>query len=215
MRVELPPATEDAAAARVRLAACFPRTSLRRMTHLGLLLGHVLEDSGIGAEDAVVYASSYAETRALEDYLGSFPHPSPLLFQTSIHPSGVQQGLIARQQPIARLWPMAGRARLLEHALLAALLEPAARVALAGGEERGTWMLDLGHAADRAFAFAAVFGPPAGSGRTPAPARIRFVPGDDAHDDSCPSLLAFAEALGARSPLAWKGSGGCWSLVWS
>ena len=146
VRVELPAPDETAAGARVRLADKFPRTALRRMTHLGLLVGSALDGAPLGPDDALVYASTFAETRALEDFLASFPAASPLLFQTSIHPGGVQQVLIGRQQPIARLWPLAGRTRLVEQALLTALLEPAPRVALVGGEERGTWMLEHGMA---------------------------------------------------------------------
>jgi hypothetical protein len=210
VRVELPPRDETAAAARVRLAEKFPRNALRRMTHLGLLMGSTLESAGLGPEDALVYASSYSETRALEDFLRSFPMASPLLFQTSIHPSGAQQGLIGRQQPIARLWPHAGRARLVEHALLTALLEPAARVALVGGEEAGTWMLEHGMASAASFAFAFVLT------RSPAGAAgsITFTPGSFA-DESCPSLENFALAVGQRQRLAWSGAGGAWKLHWS
>ena len=95
LRVELPAPEESAAGARVRLADKFPRMALRRMTHLGLLIGATLDGASLGPEDAVVFASTFAETRALEDFLGSFPAASPLLFQTSIHPGSVQQVLIA------------------------------------------------------------------------------------------------------------------------
>ena len=152
LRVELPAPDETAASARVRLADKFPRPALRRMTHLGLLIGSALDGAPLGPEDALVYASTFAETRALEDFLLSFPVASPLLFQTSIHPGGVQQVLIGRQQPIARLWPLAGRTRLVEQALLTALIEPAPRVALVGGEERGTWMLEHNMASTKSFA---------------------------------------------------------------
>src|SRR5438477_267499 len=118
LRVERPPATETAAEARERLREKFPRAALRRMTHLGMLIGSSLDAVALTPDDALVYATTYAETRALEDFLTSFPAASPLLFQTSIHPGGVQQVLIGRQQPIARLWPLAGRARLAEHAVL-------------------------------------------------------------------------------------------------
>src|SRR3954463_4066876 len=154
--VERPPFAETAAEARERLKEKFPRAALRRMTHLGLLIGSTLDGVALDPDDALVYATSYAETRALEDFLASFPAASPLGFQTSIHPGGVQQVLIGRQQPIARLWPLAGRRRLVEQALLTALLETASRVAVAGGEERGTWLLEHGVASARAFAFAFV-----------------------------------------------------------
>ncbi len=209
LEVELPPADEIAATARVRLAGKFQRTALRRMTHLGLLIGSTLDGVELGPADALVYASTFAETRALEDFLLSFPTPSPLLFQTSIHPGGVQQVLIGRQQSIARLWPLAGRTRLVEQALLTALLEPAPRVALVGGEERGSWMLDHQMASPRSFAFAVILTlDPAG-----AIGRVGFTPGAPG-DDRCPALENFTQALAGRCPLAWHGAGGTWALEW-
>ncbi len=210
LRVELPAPDEVAAGARVRLADKFQRTALRRMTHLGLMIGSALEGAPLGPDDALVYASTYAETRALEDFLLSFPSASPLLFQTSIHPGGVQQVLIGRQQSIARLWPLAGRTRLVEQALLSALLEPAAQVALVGGEERGTWMLEQGMAAARPFAFAALLT------RDPVGAvgRVAWLPGTGGNEESCPSLENFAMALAERRTLGWQGAGGRWSLEW-
>ena len=210
LRVELPAPDETAADARARLAEKFPRTALRRMTHLGLLVGSALEGAPLGPADALVYATTFAETRALEEFLLGFPAASPLLFQTSIHPGGVQQVLIGRQQTIARLWPLAGRARLTEQALLTALLEPAAQVAVVGGEERGTWMLEQGMAAARPFAFAAILT----HERAGATGRVAFVPEMGAAEGVCPSLENFAVALAGRRPLSWRGADGMWSLEW-
>jgi len=209
LRVEQPPPAETLADARARLRDKFPRTALRRMTHLGLLVGSALDGAPPGPDDALVYATTFAETRALEDFLTSFPAASPLLFQTSIHPGGVQQVLIGRQQPIARLWPLAGGARLVEQALLTALLEPAARVFVAGGEERGTWMLERGMAAERPFAFAVMLT------REPAGAvgRVAFAPGAP-DDETCPALEDFARALAERRPLSWRGAGAAWVMEW-
>lgn len=209
LRVELPPAEETGAEARVRLADKFPRTALRRMTHLGLLLGSVLDGAPLDPEDALVYASTFAETIALENYLLSFPSASPLLFQASIHPGGVQQVLIGRQQPIARLWPLAGRTRLVEQALLTALLEPAARVALAGGEERGTWMLEHRMASPSSFAFATILTRDA----TGAVGRISVAP-TVSPDEACPALEYFTHALAARLPLHWHGGSSTWAIDW-
>lgn len=207
--VELPTAEETAAGARLRLADKFPRTALRRMTHLGMLIGAALDGATLGSEDALVFASTFAETRALEDFLQSFPAASPLLFQTSIHPGGVQQVLIGRQQSIARLWPLAGRTRLVEQALLTALLEPAVRVALVGGEERGTWLLERQMASPRAFAFAAILTRESAG----ALGRIRFTPGSTAAEPP-PALENFTTALANRCGLEWCGGGGAWSLAW-
>jgi hypothetical protein len=209
VRTELPPDAETAAEARVRLAEKFPRNAVRRMTHLGLLVGSALDGVPLGPDDAVVFASTFAETRALEDFLSSFPSASPMLFQTSIHPGSVQQVLIGRQQPVARLWPIAGRVRLVEHAILTALLEPAARVALIGGEERGTWILEHGMASARSFAFGTLLSRDAEG----ATGRVSFTPGESA-DESCPSLERFTGALASKDVLRWQGAGGGFSLEW-
>jgi hypothetical protein len=209
LRVELPPPEETAAEARLRLADKFPRNAVRRMTHLGLLVGSVLDGMVLGPEDALIYASTFAEARALEDYLRSFPIPSPSLFQTSIHPSAAQQVLIGRQQPISRLWPLAGRLRLVEQALVTALIEPAAQVALVGGEERGTWLVAHNVASDRSFAFAAMLTREAAG----ALGRVAFTAGDSVEEE-CPSLEAFSRALASRNPLEWRGCGGTWAFSW-
>lgn len=216
VHVERPALTETAIEARERLREKFQRSALRRMTHLGLLLGASIEGVALTPADALVYATTYAETRALEDFLTSFPAASPLLFQTSIHPGGIQQVLIGRQQPIARLWPLAGRVRLVEQALLTALLEPAERVVLAGGEERGTWLLEKAMASERAFAFAVEFK----GESTGAVGRVRFegsasgVPAFEKNPSEAPSLPAFADALAERRALAWGGPAGNWSMTW-
>jgi hypothetical protein len=150
--------TEDAAAeppaeTRERLKALFPPGATRRMTQLGITLGAVLQPLAPGEDDTLVYASTYAETRALEGYLDSFPAPSPTLFQTSIHPSSVQQNLIQRQQPVREFLPVTGAENLPAQALLAALLADSPRIILCGGEERGGWLLEQGRASDRTFAF--------------------------------------------------------------
>jgi hypothetical protein len=148
------PGDEEGAATRRRLQDAFPRGAPRRTTQPGLLIGSVLAPIGPRADDALVYASTYAEDRALEAYLASFPEASPTLFQTSIHPSAVQQALIARRQPIGEFLPLTGRRRLVAHAVQAALLAPAPRVILCGGEERGGWLQAAGAASAGTFAFA-------------------------------------------------------------
>jgi hypothetical protein len=124
------------------------------MTLLGMLVGTVLGDLQLTEDDTVVYVSAFGEGRALEDYLASFPSASPTLFQTSIHPSGVQQGLIGRQKPVRELFPHAGGGQLAMQGLLTALLAPASRAILVGGEERGTWLLEANAVSKRTFAYA-------------------------------------------------------------
>jgi hypothetical protein len=148
------PGLEEPAATRDRFKERFPKNATRRMTQLGLLVGSTLEPLGLTENDTLVYASGYAETRALESYLDSFPGASPTLFQTSIHPSAVQQALIVRQQAVKQFFPMTGGAFLPAQAMQVALLAETPRTILCGGEERGTWLLENKSASDRAFAFA-------------------------------------------------------------
>ncbi len=144
---------EEPAVTRERLKEIFPKLASRRMTQLGLVMGHTLLPLAPGEHDTIIYASEYAETRALEGYLDSFPSASPTLFQTSIHPSAVQQSLIGRQQPVREFFPVTGHHHLVARALQTACLVDAPRVLLCGGEERGTWLLEKGTASDRTFAF--------------------------------------------------------------
>jgi hypothetical protein len=148
------PGRESPAESRERLKELFPRGATRRMTQLGLLIGSVLRDLAPGETDSIVYATRFAENQALEEYLASFPTPSPTLFQTSIHPSAVQQVLIAQQQPVRELFPLTGHSHLGAHALQTALLSPPGRVILCGGEERGTWLREQGSASEETFTFA-------------------------------------------------------------
>ncbi len=148
------PGLEEPAVTRDRFKDRFPKNATRRMTQLGMLVGSTLEPLALTENDTVVYASGYAETRAIEGYLDSFPGASPTLFQTSIHPSAVQQALIVRQQAVRQFFPLTGGAFLPAQALQVALLAETPRVIFCGGEERGTWLLENQSASDRAFAFA-------------------------------------------------------------
>jgi hypothetical protein len=158
------PGLEEPGATRERLKEKFPGMATRRMTQPGLLIASALDPFAPGENDTLIYASCYAEGRALESYLESFPSPSPTLFQTSIHPSAVQQALIGRRQSVRHFFPLAGRAQLVAQAVQAALLAPTPRTILCGGEERGTWLREHSAASDRTFAFAlALTAEPAGA----------------------------------------------------
>ena len=188
------PGLEEPSATRERLKERFPRGATRRMTQLGMLLGITLEPLCLNENDTVVYASGYAETRALEGYLDSFPSASPTLFQTSIHPSAVQQALILRQQPVRQFFPMTGSACLPAQALQVALLAETPRTILCGGEERGTWLLEKGVASDRSFAFALALSP------SPAGAIGRLTLNSESSARAALMLPAFFDLLHARQP---------------
>ena len=205
------PIGEDLPATRERLKDRFPRGATRRMTQLGLLVGAALEDLAPQPDDALVYASAYAETRALEGYLDSFPAASPTLFQTSIHPSAVQQALISRQLQVGEFFPLTGRAHLATHAVQAALLAVAPRVLICGGEERGTWLLEKKAASDRTFAFALSLT----ASRDGALARLTL--GITAPDSAARAftLPEFFDALRQRQPIDVAGAPGLrFNLEW-
>ncbi len=136
----------------------FPPNAVRRMTKLGLMLGATLRDFPIEPDDAVVYVTTFGETITLARYLESFPTASPLFFQTSIHPSAIEQVLINRACSVRELTPLAGQPDLGAQAALTALLTPGDRVLLTGGEEVGSWMRQLDAASNVGFAFALELG---------------------------------------------------------
>ena len=204
------PGLEEPAATRERLKDRFPRGATRRMTQLGMLVGAALDDLAPRADDAVVYASSYAESRALEAYLESFPTASPTLFQTSIHPSAVEQALITRQHPVGEFFPLTGRGNLPAQALQTAMLAEAPRVLVCGGEERGTWLLAQGYASARTFAFGLALT------TEPAGALARISLGRAEGPLTGLTLEAFFDALAARRPLDGVAAPGVrLSLIWS
>jgi hypothetical protein len=177
---------EAPAATRERLKGAFPPGATRRMTTLGLLVGGALGRVDPQEGDALVYASGYAESCALEGFLDSFPLPSPTLFQTSIHPSAVQQMMIGRQRAVREFLPLSGGPLLAFHALRACVLSPSERTVLCGGEEKGTWLLEHGLASDRTFGFAALLaqGPSPG-----APGSVRLARADGQGALSLPALF--------------------------
>lgn len=149
-----------AADARVRYKAEFPGRRARRMTHLGLLTGLCIRELEIEEDTPLIYASAFAESASLEAFIDSFPQASPMLFQTSIHPSAVEQALIGQRRSLRRFYPITAEADLGGLALqnLLELSEDRGAI-LVGGEERGTWLRPFGLASDDSFAFALQTGP--------------------------------------------------------
>lgn len=144
---------DDAAAARTRHKEFLPSRAARRMTHLGILVSLCLRDWIDSPETPVVYASAFGESRALEAFIDTFPQPSPMLFQTSIHPSAVEQALIPSGSAVRQFFPIIGDRNLAGSALDACRAARSPRVALVGGEESGSWLAPHTLASDRSFAF--------------------------------------------------------------
>ena len=192
-------------------AAAFSPNAARRMTRLGLLLGHVLRDFAPGPADAVVYATTFAEALTTERYLGSLPAASPQWFQTSIHPSAVEQVLINRELPVRELTPLAGQEGVGAQALATALLSPGPRVLLCGGEELGTWLGDIGACSPVAFAFALELtaeGDDDGGEGVPTVGEVAWAPGHGGTAEPAGDLRALFEAVRERRSLRWAAPGG-------
>ncbi len=186
------------------LKAEFPGRSARRMTRLGMQMTHVLRSLDIQEDCSLIYASSFSETCTIEKFLDSFPFPSPQAFQTSIHPSGVEQFLIQNKQPVTELFPLAGLGDLLFRALDTALLCQNEQIILCGGEERGTWLGDTGVSAEANYAWAIEVRTQA---IDDAVARIAWRGLAEADGDAklIPNLI---EALRAETVYRYRASGG-------
>jgi len=205
--IDLAPATEAAELAEIKKE--LPGRQARRMSNLGVLVTSVLADFPVSRDSVIIYATTYTESRALEAYLGSFPHASPTHFQTSIHPGGIEQALILNQQPVAALYPLAGQRDILSQALALAFLEERENVILVAGEESGTWLAEAGVASDRSFAFALHLQ------RQSANAQASICMDPLAPSASTPSLHAFAQHLDAHHDLTWHSPFGAFSWQWN
>lgn len=146
--------TEDRAAeARSRYKEFYPGRSARRMTHLGMMVGICIQKLGSEKGVPVVYASAFGESESLERFIDSFPQASPALFQSSIHPSAVEQALIPGKQAVDRFYPVTSERFLFAKALENCFLLGEEEAVLLGGEERGDWLTPFGLASGESFAF--------------------------------------------------------------
>lgn len=146
-------ADDTADDARTRYKSVFPGRSARRMTHLGMMVGVCLRELEVRKNVPIVYASEFGESASLEKFIDSFPQASPALFQSSIHPSAVEQFLVPGKQAVDRFYPIASDSNLLGQALENCFLLNEEEVVLVGGEERGTWLCDCDFASRKSFAF--------------------------------------------------------------
>ncbi|MDP0501359.1 MAG: hypothetical protein Q7P63_14795 [Verrucomicrobiota bacterium JB022] len=205
----LDPAQEDAGLAALRLEV--GKREARRMSGLGMLLHRVMEGIDIGQHPRVIYTTTYTESRFIERFLESFPQPSPMMFQSSIHPGGVEQVLIQRQQAVRDFIPLAGQEGLIASALDHALLPDGVPVLWLGGEERATWLTELELASDHSFAYAlALSDKPEG-----ALGEIRWERESETTDTQLLLHPAWFQALAARESGVWNlPEGGTLHLQW-
>lgn len=139
---------------KAELAGSLPRASVRRFSDSGLMVHALLERLALREDEPLVSASTFAESRSLEEFIDSFPTPSPARFQRSVHPGAVQQARVSAVAPLRTYLPLAGQDGLAITALRTALCMDAESVVLIGMEECGTWSVALDAGSDTAFAFA-------------------------------------------------------------
>ncbi len=180
---------------RKHLRKLFNPLASRRMSDLSLLIGEVTAGAEPGHRDEWIYASRFGGTQSLERYLSSFPTPSPLYFQNSIHPGAFDLVSVARRERSGMLTPLCALDTLVADALLAALLVPTDTVAhLVGGDEYEPWSSGHGWGAIETFAFYLRL--EAGS---PAAAlgELSFDP-EEQTGETVPDVAAFHGGLSAR-----------------
>lgn len=191
------PATDE-------IKAAVPRRHARRMSDLGRLVYWLFRNDPPEPEDAIVYATTFTEARALEAYLESLPHASPLAFQTSIHPGAVQQAMIALGRPVRTLLPLAGEEDLFTRMCLTGLTQQSGRVFLLTGEERGDRLLHHGLASATTWALCLRLGPGSGEGNKRA-GTLRWERTSTARENDTatppPSATEIARAVHRRTPL--------------
>jgi hypothetical protein len=141
-----------AADARARYKDELPGRATRRMTHLGMMVRLCIQKLQVVESTPVIYASAFAESESLEKFIDSFPGASPAMFQSSIHPSAVEQALIPQKSSIDRFYPITSDENLAGKALENCFLLSGDEVVLVGGEERGTWLCEHELASDVSFA---------------------------------------------------------------
>lgn len=129
-----------------------PRRFVRRMSVLGKMVYSLLRKDPPLPESSIFYGTAFTENHSLENYLKSLPAASPLHFQTSIHPSAVQQAMIAMERPVRNYYPLAGEDFLLARLCIAGLVTEEGPVYLVAGEEQGGWLLDHGIASPEDWA---------------------------------------------------------------
>ncbi len=149
----LEPGDEDIVIGRSCLPSSINRRTARRMTHLGTLIARILDPGSLDPGTSLIYGSTYADSPTLEGYVDSFPRPSPLMFQSSIHPSAIQQVFVAGKIPVDEFIPLCGSCNLIASMFNTAFSAKAGHIVLVGAEERGNWMLGLGLASEGSWAW--------------------------------------------------------------
>ncbi len=205
------------AGSELRLAECkamIPTRSARRMSLLGKIVYWLLEPAPPIETDAIVYATTHAESRALEKYIRDLPDAaSPTLFQTSVHPGGIQQALIARQQAVGILLPLCGEAHLIAQLCQSGLTLHAEQTYLVLAEEQGDVLLPHGLASPASYGVVLKL---SASHREESLGTLRWDPCSPGAGQADLDPLAFVRAVESRRSIHWDSPmGGRIELEWN
>jgi hypothetical protein len=183
---------------RAALSQHLPKAAIRRFSDSGLEVSALLHELAPGTDEPLIYVSTFAESRSLEEFIDGFPVPSPARFQRSIHPGAVQQACVVDAAPIRTFIPIAGQDGISIVAVRAALTLGAPSAILAGAEECGTWSVAIHAGSETGFAFALRLerAPSAG---TESLGTLSWASEGAAGTDA--SLSALHAAIAARTPL--------------
>ena len=178
------------------LKAAVSRSARRRMTRTALMIHHSLGDIDLSKFDTIVYQTAYSEVQTVEKYIDGFPHPSPLQFQVSIHPSGAEQVLIDRKCSVRQFYPLADLGAPLP--ALRCLSRLGGEGLLIFAEEEGSWLAEKGLASESSFAASLSVSPLRDGAIGRIHWRDRF---------GCPSeedTFSFVQAIRKRRPLSLR-----------
>lgn len=183
---------------RNELAAHLPRGAKRKFSENGLQISHILQELDAQTEEPIVSVSTFAESRSLEEFIDSFPTPSPARFQRSVHPSAVQQARVTFDNSIRTYIPIAGKDGITIVAVRTALTQNHPILNLVGGEECGTWSVDIKAGSRIGFAFGLKIESKPSADKAPI-ATIRWTDAYDPTASEDTSLLTFYRALRDQS----------------
>ncbi|MBN1403591.1 MAG: hypothetical protein JW942_03880 [Opitutales bacterium] len=181
------------------LAEGLARGALRRFSDSGLHAHAALRELKTQESELLVSASSFAESRSLEEYIDSFPSASPARFQRSVHPSAVQQARVPNSAPLRRYIPLAGQEGLAITAVRTALASNEDNVILIGGEECGTWSVGIQAGSETGYAFGLRLMKEPGKDQPPSLGTISWSMDYDDKADKDASLQHFHSQLHTRS----------------
>jgi hypothetical protein len=187
-------------ALRSELSGHLPKLAVRKFSDSGLQMASVLRELGTSEDEPVISASTFAESRSLEEFIDSFPAPSPARFQRSVHPSAVQQARVVVNAPLRTYIPIAGQEGIAIVAVRTALSLGEGVMHLVGGEECGTWSVGIKAGSGTGFAFGLKLEPVGTKSDTLG--TISWTPDASGNASSDASLLTLHRAICGRRAYA-------------